>query len=604
MFIKKALTEIRESSSSESSEVINGKKKSAIVASDSYKKNGKGARVTVADTNKTKPLTILEKIAKKEKLEKGDILLVSSRVSNPIGGIFTAGSTAAQGGLNHAAMYVGNGNIIEGRIGEGVTKKKLSAGTKGLSYTVVRPNLPRRVRRKAARVAKKQLGKEYSSSDVLYTGAYLGLVPDGLRSKLLKSGKEDIENTVAMQCAALIAGSYAKAGKNITGTDFRYVAPVDLLSKTDSTIIKMKKAKGDTTQGTPFTFTASAEKAKEKIKEFMNKTASAGCLNMFCHVDATDWCPHGDVVQMLSQFFTKEVNIEIYPRYLVNTVWEKDHPCETYDKDYYAFRAYAGKDYCKIFVDETETKDSVLWVMLHELAHIALASSPFLFKGYRHLTPDDYHCSDEAHERDPEEQMANSIAMSWMDMLGYGRVNYPRHWWRERTMMNKKANIRKRISDFTDTLRGKNVDKAKDNLSGATQDMYDRLAELRKHQDAYADIGDGSTDAFQRQMAAADMLHGDPDSLNVFSEMYNMKPKKIELPENLKTLQDAVVDAQKATDKARMQAALGVGAVSTPTLLGAGYLAGQQQQQQQVPGTTKLASVTTNYPYLRKYRGR
>lgn len=173
----------------------------------------------------------------------------------------------------------------------------------------------------------------------------------------------------------------------------------------------------------------------------VEKVASSNDISLFCHVDATDWCPNGDIVNFLAKFFTKKVRIEIYPRSMVGTIWSKDHGCKPYTKDYYAFRAYAGKDYCKIFVDETETKESALWVLLHELAHISLACAPYLFKAFRHLTPDDYFESDDAHERDPEEQMANSMAMSWMDMLGYGKVCYPRHWWRKRTMMNKTASL-------------------------------------------------------------------------------------------------------------------------------------------------------------------
>ena len=185
----------------------------------------------------------------------------------------------------------------------------------------------------------------------------------------------------------------------------------------------------------------------------IEKIASHDRLTMFCHVDATDWCPNGDTINKLSQFFTKKVNVEIYPRHMVETVWSKDHCDKPYEKDYYAFRAYAGKDYCKIFVDETETKDSVLWVMLHELAHIALASAPYLFRGYRHLTPANYFESDEAHESDPEEKMANEIAVSWMDMLGYGKVCYPRHWWRQRTLMNRKEEPLLKVANY-DKLRG------------------------------------------------------------------------------------------------------------------------------------------------------
>lgn len=168
----------------------------------------------------------------------------------------------------------------------------------------------------------------------------------------------------------------------------------------------------------------------------------AGTITVFCHDDAVNWCPSNEIIDKLGALFTKEVRVEFYPRYLVGKVWSMDHCDKPYEKDYYAFRAYAGKDYCKIFVDETETGESVLWVLLHELAHIALADNKYLFRGYRNLTAPDYFSSDEAHEADPEEQMANAIAKSWMEMLGFGRVEYPRFWWRQRTMLNKQANWR------------------------------------------------------------------------------------------------------------------------------------------------------------------
>ena len=599
--------------------------------SDASVKNGKGVRVTTADTNKTKPVTVLEKLAKKSKeLEPGDILLMSSmKVPGTINSMIRAGSTATQAGLNHAAVYVGNGKIVEGRINRGITELDLKRGTKNLSYTVVRPNLPRRIRKRAASIAKKQVGKEYSSKDLVQTGALLGLVPDSLRSKLLSPSEETIDDANTMQCAALIAGAYQKAGKNITGTSFKYVAPVDLLSKTDSVIVKMKKAKNDITQGTPFSFTSSAEKAKEKLDKFMSKTASAGCVNMFCHVDATEWCPHGDVIQCLSTFFTKNVDIEIYPRSLLATVWEKDHPGKKYNKDYYAFRAYAGKDYCRIFVDETETKDSVLWVMLHELAHIALATSPFLFKGYRHLTPEDYHCSDNAHERDPEEQMANEIAMSWMDMLGYGKVSYPRHWWRNRTMMNKKASIRNRITNFADTLRGKNVDRAREALSGATSNMQDQLQGIADTQKRRADsenivFGGGGGGSYRKLkellneedyvdeaeilkdpskyspevvQAAKDTAYGLKGHREAEDILHNSTP----VIQDLGGLQSDVAAAQKATDMARLQAGAGLGTVGMAGAYGLGRSGGNKKE---VPGSTKLASVTTEYPYLNTFRGK
>ena len=185
--------------------------------------------------------------------------------------------------------------------------------------------------------------------------------------------------------------------------------------------------------------------------------AEFGNISINWHPDAERWAPPYRVMKKIHSLFPhKPIDIAIYPRYMIKEVYAADRCGKPYDKEYYAFRAYAGKDYCRIFVDETETPDSALWVMLHELAHIALASSPYLFVAYRHLTPSDYFESDDAHERDPEEQMANAMATAWMDMLGYGKVSYPRYWWRDRTIIaaNTKvaASIRS-LRDYTRRLR-------------------------------------------------------------------------------------------------------------------------------------------------------
>lgn len=164
----------------------------------------------------------------------------------------------------------------------------------------------------------------------------------------------------------------------------------------------------------------------------MSKEATVGCLNVKVHAEAEAWAPPVEALRLANDLLHKPVQVCIYPRHMVKTIWEQDHIDRRYDKDLYAFRAYAGKDYCRIFVDETETPESALWVFFHELAHIALTASPYLFKAYRFLTPPDYFMSDDAHERDPEEQMANAIAGAYMKMLNYDVTDYPRHWWRNR----------------------------------------------------------------------------------------------------------------------------------------------------------------------------
>jgi len=508
-------------------------------------------------------------------MQPGDILVANSiELPGALNTAVRSASSYAQGGFNHVAMYVGNGDIVESRVNRGTKQLSLKSGMRGLSYTVVRPDESKKVRSRAALEARKQVGKSYSASDMLRSGAYLGILPKSLRHKMMAHGKGSpvsLKELDAVQCAALVEGSYRGAGTSVVPGDFRYVTPVDFMNY--GKIIKSKRAKGRREQGYGTILTSAGREARERfrnrgfvkmrkeaaegmrpsisdiksaldgyckklgldpkkayivaggamyihgLRDTMNdidfihedlkkftkanygmfemdggpgsnmsmaskrskiikgvrvqtpeailsfykglnrpkdqekivlmtkyinggitKTAASTNITMLTSGNVGKWVPDPSVFTAIDSLFTKPVSIHFIPRSDVAKTWSKDNGGKKYTKDLYSFRAYAGKDFCKIFVDDTETRDSVLWVMLHELAHIALASVPYLFKGYRVQTPDDYWDSDDGHERDPEEQMANNMAITWMKTLGHEPFEYDRRWWRERTM--EKSNVK------------------------------------------------------------------------------------------------------------------------------------------------------------------
>jgi hypothetical protein len=163
----------------------------------------------------------------------------------------------------------------------------------------------------------------------------------------------------------------------------------------------------------------------------VKKACACGNLNVVAYPGAEPWMPDPSILEQLSQNVHGVFSVEMHPRSALPTVWERDHNGKAYSGDPYGFRAYTSGPRAVIFVDDTETPESALWVLLHELAHMDLHGAPYLLSAFRRMTAPDYFSGDEAHERDPEEQMANAVATEWLNRLGY-EGSYPRPWWRAR----------------------------------------------------------------------------------------------------------------------------------------------------------------------------
>lgn len=167
-------------------------------------------------------------------LKPGDVLVVSTQENKspgPVDRVFRWGTKAVQGGLTHAAIYVGDNKIVEARIGEGVTTKHIDEALRDKSFVALRPNLAPSTRKNAAEFAKRQVGKDYSNVGLAMAavGAFL---PESAAKAIDTNVSKDQE---AWVCANLITAAYAKARL----TTLRGIlAPADLRTSPKMTHVK------------------------------------------------------------------------------------------------------------------------------------------------------------------------------------------------------------------------------------------------------------------------------------------------------------------------------------------------------------------------------
>ena len=99
------------------------------------------------------------------------------------------------------------------------------------------------------------------------------------------------------------------------------------------------------------------------------------------------------------------------------------------DMAYYQVRAVSRGPEVHILVDETETPESIAWLLAHELTHQLVAVSPAVAAAMADAEPlgEASKASDQYHEDAAEEKLADGIATR---LVGQ---RLDRAWWRERT---------------------------------------------------------------------------------------------------------------------------------------------------------------------------
>ena len=147
---------------------------------------------------------------------------------------------------------------------------------------------------------------------------------------------------------------------------------------------------------------------------------------------AEPWAPGPRSLGRLTSAMRTPVRVEILHRREARRRWRLDHPQGAPYPGDYAYRAYTRGSRVLLLVDNTETRDSVIWLLVHELAHVAVDNSALLKSAFRSIPrPPGYPADDDAHGQVPEERLANLIADQWGPILGY-TPGLDRKWWRRR----------------------------------------------------------------------------------------------------------------------------------------------------------------------------
>lgn len=158
-------------------------------------------------------------------------------------------------------------------------------------------------------------------------------------------------------------------------------------------------------------------------------------ISVYVAPGAQRWAIAPAVRQALSSWTARQdVQVHYWPRAQLGEVWRCTHGGRDVPTSRpYAFRAWANANVVHILVDETETPESIVWLTLHELAHVELGCAPLIAQAYRSIPKHpDYLSDDAAHDERPEEQMADLVADQLAPLLG-SRAGYGRRWWRPRT---------------------------------------------------------------------------------------------------------------------------------------------------------------------------
>lgn len=143
-------------------------------------------------------------------------------------------------------------------------------------------------------------------------------------------------------------------------------------------------------------------------------------LQIVVHPGAYRWAPsERDSDKLKRRFFNSTLHI-----------WPRSEASRIVGRDLgpYAFRALTRGDVSHVFVDETETPESIAWLSAHELAHASLAKRDDVRQILELAAPRDAGPHDDLYHRlDPEEVWADGIATNL-----FGK-RLDRSWWRKRT---------------------------------------------------------------------------------------------------------------------------------------------------------------------------
>lgn len=146
-------------------------------------------------------------------------------------------------------------------------------------------------------------------------------------------------------------------------------------------------------------------------------------MKIYAHREASPWMPPEADLAGLRSFYGEKVpdaKVWIWPRRMVDQILgRRSKP--------YAFRAFTRGGDSHIFVDGSETPQSVAFLIGHELCHQLVDASPTVKEALNEARPPGLgRAGDLFHQRDPEERFCDGISER---ILGY---RFDRDWWRTR----------------------------------------------------------------------------------------------------------------------------------------------------------------------------
>ncbi len=213
--------------------------------------------------------TVKGRQTKQADIEPGDVLLVEMSERRKVKGAhkmlfqdaYRTVSPRLQGSrLTHAAMYVGNDEVVEARAPAGVKKVKLKKAVGDREFTVLRPRTSVKRRLRAADAAKDMVGTPYSYGDMMSAAGAL-VLPTAV-SRNLKSGKKKLTlaEQEAVQCGALIGGAYAATGVDLhKDIHWKSLPPSKLLNNKKLRAVKTYERGDRDFKGASIRFIASTE---------------------------------------------------------------------------------------------------------------------------------------------------------------------------------------------------------------------------------------------------------------------------------------------------------------------------------------------------------
>jgi hypothetical protein len=147
-------------------------------------------------------------------------------------------------------------------------------------------------------------------------------------------------------------------------------------------------------------------------------------VRILVHPEARAWVPTRVDQEKILAYFGPKIDsgtVRILPRSLANQVLGRELAP-------YSFRAFTRDGVSNVFVDRTETPQSVAFLIAHELTHQAVDGSPTLEAAFADARmPRDTPWSDRFHHVDAEERFCDGVAGK---LLG---TWFDREWWRART---------------------------------------------------------------------------------------------------------------------------------------------------------------------------